>query len=91
MGRVERGPKGTGKRKKKKEEGKQAAEEEVDLLEVFFYYIYEFLSPVTTRVTANTVQADDSVVSVNFVPIDPVTFVHAAPTFFSSVSSSVSL
>ena len=49
---------------------KEAEEEEVDLLEVFFYHIYEFPSPVATRVPAVTsVQANDSVVPVNFVPI----------------------
>ena len=71
-----------GRLRKKKE---TAEEEEVDLLEV--YHVYEFLSPVATRVTIfNSVQADDSVVPVNFVPISPITFVHAVSS--SSVSSS---
>ena len=78
MGRVERGPRGTGKEKKKEKEA--AEKEEVDLLEDFFYHIYEFLSPVATRGTVvNPVQVYDSVVPVNFVPIIPITFVQAFP------------
>ena len=73
MGWVERGPRG---RKEK------AEEEEVDLLEVFFYHIYEFLSPVANCVPVVASVVDDPVVPVNFVPIFPIVFVPA-----SSVSS----
>ena len=75
-----------GRRAREKEKEKDAAEEEeVDLLEVLFYHIYEFLSPVTTRATIAKVQADDPVVPVNFVPVSPIAFVRAVSA--SSVSS----
>ena len=77
---------GRAKRKKKEE----ANEEEVNPLKVFFFYIYEFLSPTTTAraFIANTVQADE-VVPVHLVPIDP--FVVASSSVSVSHDVSISL
>ena len=56
------------------------------MLEVFFFYISEFRSPVATRdPVVTSVQVDDSVVPVNFVPISPIAFVYAVSA--SSISS----
>ena len=75
-----------GRARKKRE--KEVEEEEADLLEVYFYHIYEFLSPAVTRVPVVTpVGHDDPVVPVNFVHINPIVFVHES----SIVSSTVSL
>ena len=46
MERVESGPRGTGK-KQTRERGR-AAEEEVEVLEIFFHRIYEFLYSLST-------------------------------------------
>ena len=74
-----------GKRAKRKKK-EEAEEEEVDTLEVFFFHVYEFLSPTTDSIV-NIVQADDEVVPVHLVPIDPINFVVASsPVSASSIS-----
>ena len=83
-----RSDKGQG-RAKRNNKSKEAAEEEeeADLLAVSFYHIHEFLSPVITRAPGvNTVQADP-IVPVNFVPVNPITFVHASSPSVPASSS----
>ena len=71
MGRMERDPRGTGKKEEERGGGRGQRS--------FAFYIYEFLSPTTTAraFMVNTGQADD-VVPVHLVPIDLVNFVAAA-------------